>query len=392
MATYRHDPKGSWFAAIRGGVILFVPSAASGELGALWAEFADGDPTSRVLDRLTAQGLAATPSFALVVRDREAGSARIVVRGPITVDVGDIEINGTGVSTWIERVVADAATVRVAVDAIGDAESVAGEALPVVEAVVAALAVSSGGVESVAPDEPREQAAAAAPAVGAPAARPAAVPEVRAPSAPLLPPAPPPAAPNRAPAEQTMVPAEETVASVHPTARPTAPSAPATATAQAAAPTGDADGDHDGMTVASVDIRRLREARARTAPETPANGTPAASAAASPISIRLPDGSVEPIAQEVVLGRAPSVSKVSGGRIPRLVTIGLGDPDISRSHARLALEGDTVVVTDLHSRNGTHVAQPGKAPVKLRAGEPTPVLAGTVVDFGGGWTIQVVAD
>ena len=146
------------------------------------------------------------------------------------------------------------------------------------------------------------------------------------------------------------------------------------------------------MTVASIDIRRLREARAaRTATATSPDGRHEASAA-GPISIRLPDGSLEPIGQEVVLGRAPSVSKVSGGRIPRLVTIGLGDPDISRSHVRLALEGDTVVVTDLHSRNGTHVAQPGKTPVKLRAGEPTPVLAGTVVDFGGGWTIQVVAD
>ena len=50
----------------------------------------------------------------------------------------------------------------------------------------------------------------------------------------------------------------------------------------------------------------------------------------------------------------------------------------------------TVVITDLHSRNGTHVVAPGKPPVKLRSGEPTPVLTGTVVDLGGGWTIQVV--
>ena len=114
------------------------------------------------------------------------------------------------------------------------------------------------------------------------------------------------------------------------------------------------------------------------------------STAATQASIRMPDGTLEAIGHEVVLGRAPSVSKVSGGRIPRLITIGLGDPDISRSHVRLALEGDTVVITDLHSRNGTHVVAPGKAPVKLRSGEPTPVLTGTVVDLGGGWTIQVV--
>ena len=106
--------------------------------------------------------------------------------------------------------------------------------------------------------------------------------------------------------------------------------------------------------------------------------------------LRMPDGALEPIGHELVLGRAPSVSKVSGGRLPRLVTIGHGDPDISRSHVRLALEGGTVVVTDLHSRNGTLVVAPGKPPVKLRAGEPTPVLIGTVVDLGGGCTLQVV--
>jgi hypothetical protein len=341
-----------------------------------------------------------------VVRDRDAGSARVVVRGPITVHVGDVEVDGTGVSTWIERVVGDASTVRVAVDG---ADASAGEVLPVVEAVVAALAVSSDDVEAVAPDAVRVRpagvstAAVAVAVPASPAAPPARVPEVRVPSAPPPPPVQPAAVPSQAPAEQTMVPAEETIASARPAGRPSAPSAPnaasaasntlATSSAPIDASAGSLDGDHDGMTVASIDIRRLREERsARTAAATPANGTPGASIASAPISIRLPDGSLEPVAHEVVLGRAPSVSKVSGGRIPRLVTIGLGDPDISRSHVRLALEGDTVVVTDLHSRNGTHVAQPGKAPVKLRAGEPTPVLAGTVVDFGGGWTIQVVAD
>ena len=104
----------------------------------------------------------------------------------------------------------------------------------------------------------------------------------------------------------------------------------------------------------------------------------------------MPDGSIEAIGTEVLLGRSPSVSQVSGVRLPRLVTIGAGDPDISRNHLRVAVEGDTVVVTDLHSRNGTHVVAPGKPPVKLRAGEPTPVLTGTVVDLGGGCTLQVV--
>ena len=74
----------------------------------------------------------------------------------------------------------------------------------------------------------------------------------------------------------------------------------------------------------------------------------------------------------------------------------------SRSAAILASEFDrdgksiltansdgTVVVTDLHSRNGTLIALPGKSPQKLRAGEPTSVIAGTVIDLGSGVTLGV---
>ena len=257
-----------------------------------------------------------------------------------------------------------------------------------VEAVVSARAVHSDGVEVVAAPERREASpAAAAPPAAAPAAAAPTVMPVppAAASAPILPspilvPAPS-SPPSPTPAEQTMVPSEETVAGV-PTPARAIPPMPASSGV-------DPGGDHDGLTVAGVDLQRLRQQRAASRGSASDKGAPAASAH-PPVSIRMPDGTVEPIGHEVVLGRAPSVSKVSGVRIPRLITIGAGDPDISRSHVRLAVEGDTVVITDLHSRNGTHVAQPGKAPVKLRAGEPTPVLTGTVVDLGGGWTLQVV--
>lgn len=69
MATYRPDPAAEWLAAVRGGVVLMAPASASAELAALWPELTAADPTSAVLDRLTAGGLLATPSFALVVRD-----------------------------------------------------------------------------------------------------------------------------------------------------------------------------------------------------------------------------------------------------------------------------------------------------------------------------------
>ena len=88
------------------------------------------------------------------------------------------------------------------------------------------------------------------------------------------------------------------------------------------------------------------------------------------------------------VGRAPSVTKASGSSLPRLVVIP-GDKDISRNHVQITLEGGTVVVTDLHSRNGTQIVLPGRAPQQLRQGEPTSVIVGTVVDFGGGVTLTV---
>jgi pSer/pThr/pTyr-binding forkhead associated (FHA) protein len=88
----------------------------------------------------------------------------------------------------------------------------------------------------------------------------------------------------------------------------------------------------------------------------------------------------------VLVGRAPSApAGVPKSRLVRLE----GDGDISRNHARVSLEGDTVVVTDLGSRNGTIVRIPGRPAQKLREGEPTPVLVGTVIDFGGGVELSI---
>ncbi|TFB92682.1 FHA domain-containing protein [Cryobacterium sp. HLT2-28] len=75
-----------------------------------------------------------------------------------------------------------------------------------------------------------------------------------------------------------------------------------------------------------------------------------------------------------------------------MVSLGGADQDISRNHVRITVEGETVVVTDLHSRNGTVIVLPGKPPQKLRGGESTSVIVGTVVDLGGGVTLSVGQD
>ena len=146
------------------------------------------------------------------------------------------------------------------------------------------------------------------------------------------------------------------------------------------------DALHDGETVMTSDIAKLRGKRRTKAGE---SAPPTPPAAQKLVLVITPTGAREPLTQPILMGRSPSVGKVSGGQIPRLVTIGTVDQDISRNHAQFALEGGTVVITDLHSRNGTLVALPGKSAQKLRAGEPTSVIVGTVVDFGGGVTVTV---
>nr|WP_228506840.1 FHA domain-containing protein [Plantibacter sp. VKM Ac-2880] len=142
-------------------------------------------------------------------------------------------------------------------------------------------------------------------------------------------------------------------------------------------------GDHDGHTILAEDLAALRARRAAETP--PARST---TPAATPLTyLELPGGTRQSLASPVVLGRAPSVSQVPASVVPTLVTLA-GD-DISRSHVRVAVEGGTVVVTDLHSRNGTQVVLPGQAPQSLRPGESTPVIVGTVIDLGGGVALRV---
>lgn len=395
MLDYRPDERGRWLVAVRDDALLMLPADRGDDLRALWPGLGSTDGAALVIDRLAAGGLASTPSFALVVRERATGTARAVVRGPITVRLGDVEVSGEQVSTWQERVVGGAPAVRVAADDAGSGRSGDRPALlPLVAGAVAASVVEWPADDA---GEPVVSRADLVPD----AADTAAVPV----------PAPSPASDR--PDERTMVP-EDTVVGFARTERPSIPRASdvaaggadgdaAASTAVIVPPPGiavDASaappsaptsagvlGDHDGLTVAGSDIRRLREARER---ERAASRPADVPGSAPALALRLPDGSIEPIVGELVLGRAPAIGRVTGGRVPRPVVIGAGDPDISRTHLRVAVEGGTAVVTDLESRNGTHVVAPGLPPVRLRPTEATPVLPDTVIDLGGGWSIQVV--
>lgn len=104
-------------------------------------------------------------------------------------------------------------------------------------------------------------------------------------------------------------------------------------------------------------------------------------------------GTHPPIPLEVpaYIGRRPSTPRIIGARMPRLVMVPSPSREISGTHVEIRQEGETVVVTDLGSTNGTIVTSGGFPPRGLLQGESVVVGEGCVVDIGDGIRIVVVA-
>jgi hypothetical protein len=146
--------------------------------------------------------------------------------------------------------------------------------------------------------------------------------------------------------------------------------------------------DHDGQTVHSTDLADVR----RQLPEWGDGAVPGpfrVPGSGAPAKLRLSTGLVVSLDRAVLLGRAPQVSRVANAELPRLVTVASPEQDISRTHAEVRVEGDDVLVTDLHSTNGVLVTPAGEAARRLHPGEPTLLRPGTVVDLGEGVTFSV---
>ena len=92
----------------------------------------------------------------------------------------------------------------------------------------------------------------------------------------------------------------------------------------------------------------------------------------------------------VVVGRRPAGPRVASGPVPRLVTVSSPRHEVSGAHVDVRQHGDTVVVTDLRSTNGTRVTEPGRVPVVLRQGESLVARAGTIVDVGDGNLLEIL--
>ncbi|MGN7800857.1 FHA domain-containing protein [Leifsonia sp. 22587] len=394
MFEVQQAAAGEWAVVAAGGRALLVAESSGARLrellDALRAGFAE------TLDALVAGGLSRTPAFALL--DTSTPTVLLAVRGTASATVsggdGPREVRATGVSSWVETQLIGLTAV-----ALGDS---ADAGLPLAEGVVMARGVTWTASEAaddihatVAAPPKRERDTGPVEAV-------AAEPDLqtRVPEATLAAVEAPPvaeSAPESSDASTgydhlfgaTMVRSVEDAA-VRPDEEEAAPARidlPGFITDSFPPAANRLEGDHDGLTVMSGDLPRRSGTSGDASTPEAADAVPERQA----FAVLLSDGRREPLSSPVVVGRAPSATAVPSLRGARPVTLTSAEDDISRSHVAVAVEGDSVVVTDLHSRNGTMIVLPGNAPQKLRSGEPTTVVLGTVIDLGSGATLTVEA-
>ena len=100
----------------------------------------------------------------------------------------------------------------------------------------------------------------------------------------------------------------------------------------------------------------------------------------------------EPVGLDIaaIVGRRPSLPRITGRRVPRLVRVSSPHREVSASHLELRQHGALVVLTDLHSTNGSFVRSPGRPPVKLQQGETLVVVPGTTIDIGDDNIIEIL--
>ncbi|MBI9115953.1 FHA domain-containing protein [Sanguibacter suaedae] len=445
---------GDWYAVITdGAVALLPPTVDEARLGEVWDALRESPDLTHCLTVLARGGLVGLPPFALVsvVEGHVRGFLRGSVRLVVTDADGTHEHSATHVATWAEINVPDATALTVAVptDQAPRGRTVH---LAALAAVVQASGVdvtlrdgAHGGqpveVEHRDPDgaDTTTFDALGTPASGTPATRTRETGTAATPA---------PHAPEHAPAkdepvarralrsfdspptsEMTVVPDSEPVPVVDPSPAPEVPSAPVPVAAPARVtgpvPVRPGNGPVFPSAVSATHAGPVTSGASRTAPPPPpappvdddmyANTVlstslveirkqmptwqedfvPEAFSVPPPPPvhrIRMSSGLVVPLDRAALIGRAPVVSRVSARDLPRLVTVASPNQDISRTHAQVRTEGDEVLVTDLNSTNGMLLTEPGQTPRRLRAGEPTPIADGALVDLGDGVTFTLERD
>jgi hypothetical protein len=92
----------------------------------------------------------------------------------------------------------------------------------------------------------------------------------------------------------------------------------------------------------------------------------------------------------VIFGRMPAAPRSASAGV-RLVVVSSPTGVVSGTHAKVEAVGATVVVTDLHSSNGTRVQMTGQPEMLLGPGESVTVGTGAKIDIGDGNRLEVLS-
>ncbi|MGF2949116.1 FHA domain-containing protein [Microbacterium alcoholitolerans] len=441
--TYR---PGEWQVVIEESGIAALPADASADkVVALSAMLGSGVPElTEVIDVLSGGAITGLGSFAVALIG--PNGTRFAVRGAVTVSTGlDESFSGEHITTWSERFIAEPPRFEIGFGAASSVE------YPIRSGVVLASGVRVGepfteqaadGADEdvtamITTDDDEEQAADAESPVTSEDAPEDAPEEADATAEDAAAePADPEAGADAAPTEEavtdevataTIAPDEvadlrgrameqdaegdslgepDLGATIAPPVRGAEPAPPMPAPpvpgavpavlpppappAPPAAPAATDIGDHDGATISLAEARRLRGAT--SAPDAPTEVMPVLSdgqGGSTSARIRMSTGQVVELDRSVIIGRKPRSTRASGATLPHLIAVDSPQSDISRNHLEVRPEGDSVVVIDLHTTNGSTLLRPGADPVRLHPGEQTLVLGGDVIDVGDGVTVAI---
>lgn len=107
-------------------------------------------------------------------------------------------------------------------------------------------------------------------------------------------------------------------------------------------------------------------------------------------TVVLDDGRVVDIDRMVLLGRSPRAERTDAAHLPALVSVGSEAPGVSRTHARIFVDGWQVLVEDLGSTFGSTLIGADGATRRLRPGQPELVNGDSVLDLGGGSRVRLM--
>ncbi|MDP2772804.1 MAG: hypothetical protein Q8O61_04530 [Nocardioides sp.] len=382
---------GDWLAIFGAATTLLLPASEKARAAQLWDLVDGGAGFDETLDRVLAPGLSVLPAFVLIGTGE--GPTKVIVRGAgvraeLATEAETVVLDGSTVTTWVERTLdrVTALSVEVGDGADGPDHLIRGGLVrvaridlppfspPVEEPAPvpqpdATEGDDTGGVDTEAVAVPWE----------ADAADPSPVWDDDGGQAlPPLPPPPPPPPPYVPPA-------------------PSAPTTPPVSTGALDSLLGgdpsldhslDHSGDHDGLTQAG----EATEEFALPQPGIP--GQPPAPSVTRPVAqLVISSGETVEVDRVVLIGRAPEARRFTATEQPRLVTVPSPLHEISSTHVEVrpgaGADHGSAVVTDMGSTNGTVVVQPGLGPEDLKPGIAVQLIPGAIINLGDGVTIQV---